>query len=126
MARNRGPGKRPRRRRKVSLRKMREREDPHSGIRHVLNPIVSSTIDNNSPGSFMTGSKDNNKFKRKMKLVGYELPLCRQDYIEIERELIDLDYRDDANAAARRSMLILVLEQSVISYRKSVLLLQIK
>lgn len=51
-------------------------------------------------------------------LHGFELPLSRQDHIEIEREMMDLDERDDPVSNGRRATLIYVLEESVRVYRK--------
>lgn len=54
-----------------------------------------------------------------MMLHGYELPLSRQDHIEIDREMMDLNERDDPVSNGRRATLIYVLEESVRVYRKT-------
>jgi hypothetical protein len=53
-----------------------------------------------------------------MILHGYSLPLSRQDFIEIDKELLDLDELDDHASNGRRATLIYVLEESVRVYRK--------
>jgi hypothetical protein len=50
-------------------------------------------------------------------VYGYSLPLNHQDFVEIEKELIDLEVRDDPNSN-RRAILIYVLEESIRFYRK--------
>ena len=51
-------------------------------------------------------------------LHGYEIPLNRQDFIEIERELLRLDDRDDDASDGRRETLLYVLEESVRVYQQ--------
>lgn len=53
-----------------------------------------------------------------MRVHGYEVPLCRQDFIEIDQELLSLYERDDDAAMARIETLLCVMEESVRAYRR--------